>query len=158
MHYVIIICGQRLVTVCAFRLIARRTVKGSAPPKKTELPGGRKLKAHFQVSKKTAYLASHLHYYVFSLSPLSVPLPSERIFEDHENLVENLLNWTRDSHNKLMFIERIEKYALFKNPQVTVHYTSTHTHSHTLTQTHRHTDTHTHIQESEGRSCSQCPL
>ena len=42
----------------------------------------------------------------------------ERIFEDHENLVENLLNWTRDSHNKLMFIERIEKYALFKNPQV----------------------------------------
>lgn len=43
----------------------------------------------------------------------------ERIFEDHENLVENLLNWTRDSHNKLMFTERIEKYALFKNPQVT---------------------------------------
>uniref|UniRef100_A0A8C7FZ80 Ras association (RalGDS/AF-6) and pleckstrin homology domains 1 n=1 Tax=Oncorhynchus kisutch TaxID=8019 RepID=A0A8C7FZ80_ONCKI len=44
-------------------------------------------------------------------------LQMERIFEDHENLVENLLNWTRDSHNKLMFIERIEKYALFKNPQ-----------------------------------------
>lgn len=42
----------------------------------------------------------------------------ERIFEDHENLVENLLNWTRDSTNRLMFIERIEKYALFKNPQV----------------------------------------
>uniref|UniRef100_A0A9J8A4V3 Ras association (RalGDS/AF-6) and pleckstrin homology domains 1b n=1 Tax=Cyprinus carpio carpio TaxID=630221 RepID=A0A9J8A4V3_CYPCA len=44
-------------------------------------------------------------------------LQMERIFEDHENLVENLLNWTRDSQNKLMFIERIEKYALFKNPQ-----------------------------------------
>uniref|UniRef100_A0A8C6SIL2 Ras association (RalGDS/AF-6) and pleckstrin homology domains 1b n=1 Tax=Neogobius melanostomus TaxID=47308 RepID=A0A8C6SIL2_9GOBI len=44
-------------------------------------------------------------------------LRMERIFEDHENLVENLQNWTRDSHNKLMFIERIEKYALFKNPQ-----------------------------------------
>uniref|UniRef100_A0A3P8VP13 Ras association (RalGDS/AF-6) and pleckstrin homology domains 1b n=1 Tax=Cynoglossus semilaevis TaxID=244447 RepID=A0A3P8VP13_CYNSE len=44
-------------------------------------------------------------------------LQMERIFEDHENLVENLLNWTRDSHNKLMFTERIEKYALFKNPQ-----------------------------------------
>lgn len=52
----------------------------------------------------------------------------ERIFEDHENLVENLLNWTRDSHNKLMFIERIEKYALFKNPQVTARYaTAIHT-------------------------------
>ncbi|MBN3317806.1 RAPH1 protein, partial [Atractosteus spatula] len=44
-------------------------------------------------------------------------LQMERIFEDHENLVENLQNWTRDSQNKLMFIERIEKYALFKNPQ-----------------------------------------
>lgn len=45
---------------------------------------------------------------------------AERIFEDHENLVENLLNWTRDSQNKLMFVERIEKYALFKNPQVSI--------------------------------------
>lgn len=53
----------------------------------------------------------------FSLTPL-IFFSSERIFEDHENLVENLLNWTRDSQNKLMFIERIEKYALFKNPQV----------------------------------------
>ncbi|KAM6946288.1 ras-associated and pleckstrin homology domains-containing protein 1a [Aplochiton taeniatus] len=44
-------------------------------------------------------------------------LQMERIFEDHENLVENLLNWTRDSQNRLMFIERIEKYAVFKNPQ-----------------------------------------
>uniref|UniRef100_A0A8L0DSC7 Ras association (RalGDS/AF-6) and pleckstrin homology domains 1a n=1 Tax=Oncorhynchus mykiss TaxID=8022 RepID=A0A8L0DSC7_ONCMY len=44
-------------------------------------------------------------------------LQMERIFEDHENLVENLQNWTRDSQNRLMFIERIEKYALFKNPQ-----------------------------------------
>lgn len=43
---------------------------------------------------------------------------TERIYEDHENLVENLLNWTRDSQNKLIFMERIEKYALFKNPQV----------------------------------------
>lgn len=69
--------------------------------------------------------SASLHSFLFSLSV------SERIFEDHENLVENLLNWTRDSHNKLMFIERIEKYALFKNPQVTVHYSSTHTHTHT---------------------------
>lgn len=69
-------------------------------------------------------LQSHRHYFLVSLL-LSVSL-SERIFEDHENLVENLLNWTRDSHNKLMFIERIEKYALFKNPQVTVLHLNTH--------------------------------
>lgn len=42
----------------------------------------------------------------------------ERILEDHENLVENLLNWTRDGQNRLMFTERMEKYAVFKNPQV----------------------------------------
>uniref|UniRef100_I3K2P8 Ras association (RalGDS/AF-6) and pleckstrin homology domains 1b n=1 Tax=Oreochromis niloticus TaxID=8128 RepID=I3K2P8_ORENI len=53
----------------------------------------------------------------WSLVETITELQMERIFEDHENLVENLLNWTRDSHNKLMFIERIEKYALFKNPQ-----------------------------------------
>lgn len=60
-------------------------------------------------NKNLEFLGTHL---------ASVTLFSERIFEDHENLVENLLNWTRDSQNKLMFIERIEKYALFKNPQV----------------------------------------
>ncbi|XP_061659847.1 ras-associated and pleckstrin homology domains-containing protein 1b isoform X2 [Syngnathoides biaculeatus] len=53
----------------------------------------------------------------WSLVETITELQMERIFEDHENLVENLLNWTRDSHNKLMFSERIEKYALFKNPQ-----------------------------------------
>ncbi|KAI1885025.1 hypothetical protein AGOR_G00215930 [Albula goreensis] len=53
----------------------------------------------------------------WSLVETITELQMERIFEDHENLVENLLNWTRDSQNKLMFIERIEKYALFKNPQ-----------------------------------------
>ncbi|KAJ8255184.1 hypothetical protein GJAV_G00201980 [Gymnothorax javanicus] len=53
----------------------------------------------------------------WSLVETICELQMERIFEDHENLVENLLNWTRDSQNKLMFIERIEKYALFKNPQ-----------------------------------------
>jgi len=56
--------------------------------------------------------------YFIIITPSYFVFSSERIFEDHENLVENLLNWTRDSQNKLMFIERIEKYALFKNPQV----------------------------------------
>ncbi|PWA19443.1 hypothetical protein CCH79_00017167 [Gambusia affinis] len=53
----------------------------------------------------------------WSLVETITELQMERIFEDHENLVENLLNWTRDSQNRLMFTERIEKYALFKNPQ-----------------------------------------
>uniref|UniRef100_A0A673NGU3 Ras-associated and pleckstrin homology domains-containing protein 1-like n=1 Tax=Sinocyclocheilus rhinocerous TaxID=307959 RepID=A0A673NGU3_9TELE len=61
---------------------------------------------------------SHCGYSLdWSLVEIITELQIERIFEDHENLVENLLNWTRDSTNRLMFIERIEKYALFKNPQ-----------------------------------------
>ncbi|XP_051998689.1 ras-associated and pleckstrin homology domains-containing protein 1a isoform X1 [Xyrauchen texanus] len=61
---------------------------------------------------------SHCGYSLdWSLVEVITELQMERIFEDHENLVENLLNWTRDSANRLMFIERIEKYALFKNPQ-----------------------------------------
>ncbi|KAM4698629.1 ras-associated and pleckstrin homology domains-containing protein 1 [Rhinophrynus dorsalis] len=61
---------------------------------------------------------SHCGYSLdWSLVETINELQMDRIFEDHENLVENLLNWTRDSQNKLMFVERIEKYALFKNPQ-----------------------------------------
>ncbi|XP_067870010.1 amyloid beta A4 precursor protein-binding family B member 1-interacting protein [Heterodontus francisci] len=44
-------------------------------------------------------------------------LQIERFLEDHENLVETLSHWTRDSENKLLFVEQKEKYAVFKNPQ-----------------------------------------
>lgn len=43
---------------------------------------------------------------------------AERAFEDHENLVDPLSAWTRDSENKVLFQERPEKYEVFKNPQV----------------------------------------
>ncbi|NXP81363.1 AB1IP protein, partial [Ramphastos sulfuratus] len=49
-------------------------------------------------------------YTTFSISP-------ERFFEDHENVVEVLSSWTRDTENKILFLEKSEKYALFKNPQ-----------------------------------------
>ncbi|KFQ26204.1 Amyloid beta A4 precursor protein-binding family B member 1-interacting protein [Merops nubicus] len=44
-------------------------------------------------------------------------LQIERFFEDHENVVEVLSNWTRHTENKILFLEKSEKYALFKNPQ-----------------------------------------
>ncbi|KAM9308816.1 amyloid beta A4 precursor protein-binding family B member 1-interacting protein [Gastrophryne carolinensis] len=44
-------------------------------------------------------------------------LQIERFFEDHENIVELLSDWTRDSENKILFLEKKEKYAVFKNPQ-----------------------------------------
>ncbi|NXF00600.1 AB1IP protein, partial [Smithornis capensis] len=44
-------------------------------------------------------------------------LQIERFFEDHENVVQVLSDWTRDTENKILFLEKKEKYALFKNPQ-----------------------------------------
>ncbi|CAL1537600.1 unnamed protein product, partial [Lymnaea stagnalis] len=41
----------------------------------------------------------------------------ERILEDHDSLVENMVMWTRDSKNKVMFQERMDKYDLFRNPE-----------------------------------------
>ncbi|XP_046580420.1 ras-associated and pleckstrin homology domains-containing protein 1-like isoform X2 [Haliotis rubra] len=41
----------------------------------------------------------------------------ERILEDHDSLVENMVMWTRDSKNKVLFEERAEKFDLFKHPE-----------------------------------------
>ncbi|KAG5850436.1 hypothetical protein ANANG_G00082420 [Anguilla anguilla] len=53
----------------------------------------------------------------WSLYETNPELQLERGFEDHENLVEPLSAWTRDSENQILFLERIDKYAVFKNPQ-----------------------------------------
>lgn len=42
----------------------------------------------------------------------------ERFYEDHELLVDNLLLWTRDSKNKIYFLEREDKIKLFLQPEV----------------------------------------
>ncbi|XP_071944771.1 uncharacterized protein [Antedon mediterranea] len=42
----------------------------------------------------------------------------ERVLEDDENVVTDvLLTWSRETNNRILFSERREKYALFKNPQ-----------------------------------------
>ncbi|XP_046444675.1 abnormal cell migration protein 10-like isoform X3 [Daphnia pulex] len=41
----------------------------------------------------------------------------ERVYEDHEMLVDQLMLWTRDSRNTLLFVERPEKYSLFSRPE-----------------------------------------
>ena len=43
---------------------------------------------------------------------------SERIFEDHENIVDAMSNWSRDSDNQIIFIEKEEKYDIFLRPEV----------------------------------------
>lgn len=68
---------------------------------------------------KLLYL--HIYKYVLNTLPSLLKfgfLLAERAFEDHENLVEPLSAWTRDSENKVLFQERGEKYEVFKNPQV----------------------------------------
>jgi len=44
-------------------------------------------------------------------------LHMERVYEDHEMLVDQLMLWTRDSRNTLLFIERPQKYGLFIRPE-----------------------------------------
>ncbi|KAJ0183842.1 hypothetical protein K1T71_000265 [Dendrolimus kikuchii] len=44
-------------------------------------------------------------------------LHMERFYEDHEILVDNLMLWTRESKNKILFAERADKIALFKTPE-----------------------------------------
>lgn len=41
----------------------------------------------------------------------------ERIFEDHENLVEAMSNWSRDSENQIIFTEKNAKNDLFVRPE-----------------------------------------
>ncbi|XP_031343223.1 ras-associated and pleckstrin homology domains-containing protein 1-like isoform X2 [Photinus pyralis] len=41
----------------------------------------------------------------------------ERVYEDHELLVDNLMLWTRDSKNKIYFAERPDKTLLFSQPE-----------------------------------------
>ncbi|CAH4038374.1 uncharacterized protein LOC123718691 isoform X2 [Pieris brassicae] len=44
-------------------------------------------------------------------------LHMERVYEDHEMLVDNLMLWTRESKNKILFAERPEKNLLFQTPE-----------------------------------------
>ncbi|CAL8313321.1 unnamed protein product [Merluccius merluccius] len=53
----------------------------------------------------------------WSLYETNPDLNLERGFEDHENLVEPLSAWTRDTENKIHFDARADRYEVFKNPQ-----------------------------------------
>ncbi|KAL3102997.1 hypothetical protein niasHT_026445 [Heterodera trifolii] len=41
----------------------------------------------------------------------------KRVYEDHENVVENLEDWTSESPNKLHFVRQPQKWSLFRHPQ-----------------------------------------
>lgn len=41
----------------------------------------------------------------------------ERLYEDHELLVENLLTWSSDSKNRVLFVKRPDRVALFMAPE-----------------------------------------
>jgi len=54
----------------------------------------------------------------WALVELVPDLYVERVYEDHEMLVENCLLWKVDSKNTLWFIERPEKFDLFARPEM----------------------------------------
>ena len=45
----------------------------------------------------------------------------ERVFEDHENLVDAMSNWSRDSENQIIFTEKSDKNDLFLRPEVNIY-------------------------------------
>lgn len=49
---------------------------------------------------------------------LIVVFLTERVYEDHEALVDNLMIWTRDSKNRLLFVKRPERTMLFEQPEL----------------------------------------
>lgn len=42
----------------------------------------------------------------------------ERLYEDHELLVDKLMMWDRDSKNRILFVERPEKVLFFARPEL----------------------------------------
>lgn len=42
---------------------------------------------------------------------------TERLFEDHELLVDNLMSWSNDSKNRVVFLQRDDKVSLFNKPE-----------------------------------------
>jgi len=54
---------------------------------------------------------------LWALVELAPDLHIERVYEDHELLVENCLLWKPASKNTLWFMERPEKYDIFQRPQ-----------------------------------------
>ena len=54
---------------------------------------------------------------LWALVELSPELHLERVYEDHELLVENCLMWKPDSRNTIWFMERPEKFDIFQRPQ-----------------------------------------
>ncbi|TWW72905.1 amyloid beta A4 precursor protein-binding family B member 1-interacting protein-like [Takifugu flavidus] len=54
----------------------------------------------------------------WSLIETNSDLQTERIFEDHECLVELLSMWGRHSNNRIYFLSAPQKYEMFRNPQL----------------------------------------
>ncbi|XP_034670873.1 ras-associated and pleckstrin homology domains-containing protein 1 isoform X2 [Drosophila subobscura] len=61
------------------------------------------------------HVQMHPHW---SLVEHLVDLQMERLFEDHELLVDNLMAWNSDAGNRVLFQQRQDKVALFSRPEV----------------------------------------
>lgn len=56
----------------------------------------------------------------WALVEMTPELYMERLLEDHEYVLETLSFWSRDSENRLVFMDKPLKYDLFLHPEVSV--------------------------------------
>ncbi len=54
----------------------------------------------------------------WALVEMTPELYMERLLEDHEYVLETLTFWSRDSENRLVFMDKPLKYDLFLHPEV----------------------------------------
>lgn len=69
----------------------------------------------------TRLLADKNHVHMDPRWALVEQLPEiqmERLYEDHELLVDKLMMWDRDSKNRILFVERPEKVLFFARPEL----------------------------------------
>lgn len=68
-----------------------------------------------EVLAKKNHVALPLNWAIVEHLP---DLHMERILEDHLFVVDQLNLWTKDSRNRLVFVERPEKYSIFNDPEL----------------------------------------
>ncbi|ALC49215.1 pico [Drosophila busckii] len=70
-----------------------------------------------QMGNTHSHMALLIFHFIFDFIN-AFDLLAERLFEDHELLVDNLMTWNSDAGNRVLFQQRADKLALFAKPEL----------------------------------------